>query len=390
MKIQRFDIRWVIVALLSIVNYQLSIIHAVAQTRFRTAELARLAYVCGLTDSTMDTARRDAAHPFKDVVVERQADSVVCHVGLRLFSDEMIRIAKSPVLPFLERYFLQLLHPSEEKTAAMMMRDDRFRFERGSLKMLEQLTDSDAFSYNYELRSYHASWSRNGKEILAVSFPKEYQLLAGVSKIEAEQLIESDIRHCALLKKSEKCKVQELIGIDSTTLVKTAQPSYYILPGVPYIDKRINSDLYVEKKDSTLSLVVDMAHPAESAANILLSRFTPGDYIIRIDQTCYGYQRKHFDVPLRQWIVFCSESGCEVYCGVEGLDKDVVKASLFVVNQAEGYNHVLYVEVPFNVIEQREGIIEARLDCYIPMHNVAGLFAKDKKVKHKEQKIYEK
>ncbi len=369
---------------------------AAGQVRYRTAELQRLAEIVG----------KDSANQHRYVI--HQTDSIVDHVGIRLFPDEMKRVAKAAVLPFLERYFLQLRHPSLGRTPAQMMRDDGFRFERGNMQTIEQLRDSDAFSYNFELRRYRASWSRNGKELLAVSFPKQYELLAGVNKIEAEELLEGDIRTSPKTTPTTSPSPSEGGELSSLNIPAMHSPpsegsgevipwegtgdvsGFLILPGVPYIDKRINSDLYVEKRDSTYRLIVDVRHPAESTANMLLSRFAPGDYTLCVDQTCYGYKRKKYEVQLRQWLSFCMESGCDVYCGIEEVTEKEVKASVFVVNQAEGYNHVLYVEVPLTTIDNHKGPVHARLDCYIPMHNVAGLFAKEKKKRNKEPKIYER
>ena len=362
-----------------------------AQTRYRTAELLRLAEACGVQDSS-----RHDDPTSKNIIITYEKDSVVTHIGYLLFSEEMKQVAKSPVLPFLERYFLQLHYPPNGKTADIMIQEDQFVFEKGSLKTLEQLRDSDTFNYSYELRRYRAAWSREGKEILAVSFPKQYELLAGVNKIEAESLLEGDI-------KSTKIPIPEkeaLFPFKKNDLQAVpALSDTYIFHGNRYLNKQINSNLYLKERKGHLSLVVDVAHPAESAANILLCRHAPGEYTMRFDQTLYGYKRKHFEVPLIQWLQFCRENGCELYCGIEEVTNSktekndvgmAVTASVFAVNQAEGYTHVLYVEVPFSVIDNQKGTVTARLDSYVPMHNVAGLFGKERKTKNKSTKIYEK
>ena len=362
-----------------------------AQTRFRTAELHRLAGVCGVLDSS----RNDGRASKRDIIIEKRG-SIVSHIGYRLFSEEMKQIAKSPVLPFLERYFLQLRYPPTGKTTSIMMHEDQFVFEKGNLGTLEQLSDSDTFNYSCELRRYRASWSREGREILAVSFPKQYELLAGVNKIEAEALLEGDVKS-TIIPTQEKEAI--FLWSKNDLQADATLSGAYIFRGSLYLNKHINSNLYLKEQKGRLSLIVDVAHPAESAANILLCRHAPGEYTLRFDQTLYGYKRKHFEVPLIQWLQFCRENGCELYCGIEEVTNSktekndvgmAVTASVFAVNQAEGYTHVLYVEVPFSVIDNQKGTVTARLDSYVPMHNVAGLFGKERKTKNKSTKIYEK
>ena len=362
-----------------------SSLSSTAQTKFRTAELQRLAEACGVLDSSF----HELTSPSFSIILEKK-DSIVTHIGYQLFPDEMKQISKSPILPFLERYFLQLRIPPAGKTAAIMMQEDGFVFEKGSLKTLEQLRESDTFDYGYELRCYRASWSRDGKDILAVSFPKQHELLVGTNKIESEQLLESDIRSTPIPEGYRKSE----LPFKKNDLQPTTPPSeFFILNGNPYLNKLISSDIYLKEQDRELKLVVDVANPAESAVNLLLCRYASGDYTLHIDQTLYGYKRKQFDVPLLQWLTFCQQNGCELYCGIEDIanaksnkhanDDMAVIASVFAVNQAEGYTHVLFVEVPFSIIENQQGIIPARMDCFVSTHNVSGLFAKERKTKNK-------
>ena len=331
--------------------------------------------------------------PAEEAPLKELADRVHAlgsHIGYQLFPDEMKQISKSPILPFLERYFLQLRIPPAGKTAAIMMQEDGFVFEKGSLKTLEQLRESDTFDYGYELRCYRASWSRDGKDILAVSFPKQHELLVGTNKIESEQLLESDIRSTPIPEGYRKSE----LPFKKKDLQPTTPPSeFFVFNGNPYLNKLISSDIYLKEQDRELKLVVDVANPAESAVNLLLCRYASGDYTLHIDQTLYGYKRKLFDVPLLQWLTFCQQNGCELYCGIEEIanaksskhanDDMAVIASVFAVNQAEGYTHVLFVEIPFSVIENQQGIIPARMDCFVSTHNVSGLFAKERKTKNK-------
>ena len=165
---------------------------ASAKTSFRTAELERLANVLTLN---ADGLPDGYSHPTVNgtTLTIHQTEQTIDHIGLYLFSEEMRQMGKSPVFDFLERYFLQLKYPPQVKSTLNMIRDDQFKFLTGSLETVDQLLLTDGFSFNYDNRTYEASWNREGITLLSVSFPVEYELISGENKIEAENNIQADI-----------------------------------------------------------------------------------------------------------------------------------------------------------------------------------------------------
>lgn len=354
---------------------------AAAHANFRTAELQRLAAAIPL--QVNDTAT-GYVHETVDgrAYVYHINRGMIDHVGLSLFRDDLKAMADTPILDFLERYFLQLLHPGD-KSVEYLLRSDRVRFQRGSVRVIKQLCDSDAFSYSLEMGRYQARWMRDGKPLLVVSFPKDYQLILGVDKIEAEQLLESDL---------EAASAQDMPqpAIDPHLLVASKQPGFYTLLGNSYQISKINDNLYFAGDSlQGYRLVRDVSHPLESAADMMLSPYTDGEFTLCIDQALYGYRRKQFTVPLKNWIRFCASQGCHLYFGVEVSDGQHVKTSVFAVNDELGYAHVLVADIPMRVIDDGRGEIAARLDCYVPMQNVRNMFAKYHKNKRLSPRIYE-
>ncbi len=326
----------------------MAIFQVMAQTRFRTQELERLAASVSLDAQSLPEGW---SHPTASDIrlTVHKEDKTIDHIGLCLFSDELRSVGKSPIFDFLERYFLQLKFPPKSKTLSNMIRDDQFRFIMGTLENVNSLEPSDVFSYSYDNHRYEASWSRNGTTQLAVSFPVEYELISGENKIEAEDNLQADIRRSVISQESTR---QEKVNT--------------------YISKAFSNRLYYIKGE----LVSDARHPVETAANMMLNQNTDGDYAIHITQLCYGFRKTEFDVPLRQWIAFCQNHGCELYFGLENTDLEgQTNCVVMAVNTAENYNHVLTVSIPHEVIEAKTGIVEARLYPYVPTHNVLNLFA---------------
>ncbi len=309
-------------------------------------------------------------------------NGVVENIGYQLFPIEMKMHGNSAMMDFLERYFMELQHPSAEKPAKLMMRDDRFKIEKGALGTVLQLRPEDGFGYSYSRKKYVATWVRNGEELLTVSFPMEYELIKGVTKIEAENDFEQRLRSVAV-------EHRPRLVPDIEVMTPSRIEGYYILEGGSYIDKRLNADTYYHRSAGSYSLVSDMSHPAETAANMMLSLDAEGDYQLNISQSLYGFKRKLFTVPLRQWVTMCQSQGCSLYFGLESFNEKEVSASVIAVNDNESYNHVMFVRIPLEVIDDKQGTIEARLDTYVPMHNVSDLFQTYRKDKNKEQKLFE-
>lgn len=328
------------------------VLTASAQTQFRTSELKRLVTTLNVAVAALPEGY---SHPVANglLLTTHVKEQTLDHIGLQLFSDELRVAGNSPVFDFLERYFLQLKYPPVVKTASNMIRDDQFRFLIGNMATIDQLHTTDDFAFSNDNNRYTATWSRQGRVLLSVSFPVEYELISGENKIEAEDNLLSDIKSTVITRVA-----------DSPTQADS------------YINGCFSNRLYFNKG----SLIVSGLHPAETSANIMLSTNTKGRYDIRMTQISYGFQKKMFQVPLRQWIAFCKNSGCQLYFGIENISSQgEVSAVVIAVNQAENYNHVLTVSIPSQVIVQHQGTIEARLYPYIPTHNVLNMFANYRK-----------
>lgn len=328
----------------------LSVLMAEAQTTFRTSELKRLATELRIDKGQLQEGYNYPTADGLSLTVHMQ-NGMIDHIGLHLFSEEIRKMDRSSVFDFLERYFLQLKYPPTIKTAAMMIRDDEFRFETGSMKTISELRLTDNFSYQYDKRRYKAEWLREGRKMLVVSFPVEYQLISGENKIEAESHVLNDILQTSVVADETYADVN--------------------ITGETYILKEYSSRLYYMGR----KLVANSRYPAETSANMMLTTEAKGDYQLNITQVSYGFKKSVVEVGLKQWITFCRNNGCKLYFGTENIDKKGnVEAVVIAVNEAENYNHVLTVSIPAKAIAMQKGTIEARLYPYIPMQNVQSLF----------------
>lgn len=325
-----------------------------AQCSFRTEELKRLVSTLKIDPKSLEEGENYQSVNGIGMII-RVKGNVIDHVGMRVFSSDLRKLDNSPIFDFLERYFLQLKYPPVVKTAQNMIRDDQFNFIKGSIHTINELQPTDEFSYHFDRHRYTASWTRNGKDILSVSFPVEYELISGENKIEAENHLAFDIQ-----KTPEKANGRNARRISDNQ----------------YITSDFSNRLYYIDGE----LVASEYHPAESAANMMLSTEASGEYRLHLTQISYGFKKTEFEVPLKQWITFCENSGCQLYFGIEDFDgSEFVDAVVIAVNSTENYNHVLTVKIPTEAIANQQGVIHARMYPYVPTHNVANLFSSYRK-----------
>ena len=219
---------------------------------------------------------------------------------------------------------------------------------------------------------------RNGKELLAISFPGEFELLRGITIIEAERMLENEAR------RTDAPNSQRILT-DPHMLDSTAAEGCYVMRGGFYLNKLLTDDRYYqETKPGTFSLLLTSDHPAESAANLMLCQEISGKRQLDITERLYGFKKKTFSLPLSQWLAFCHHAGCRLYFGVQKISAGSIKATVIAVNDTENYNHVLTAEIPLSTLDDDEGKVSAHLSCYLPMHNVRNLFGQDKTSRKKK------
>lgn len=341
---------------------------------FRSATLQRLSTAIKMPTDKLNEGYNHFTLSGQNITAHLTAGEID-HVGLSLFPDEMKTAATTLLLNFLERYALELKMPEPNKTAALMLRDDKVTFTVGTIATFCALKGNEAFAYTKQLGRYTCTWSRGEQTVLELSFPADYQLLCGENKIEVEKHLEADLKRTLVADTS-------FVQPDTAALTSTAQQQFFIRTGGTYLDNRLNANLYYERLDTTaFRLLADASFPAESCANLMLCAATPGHYTLNIEQQLYGYESKQLSVPLGQWLAYCQQTGCQLYFGVESTTGNTVKAIVMAVNSQADYNHLLTFSVPFAVIEQQQGTIEAKLYSFVPMHNVRNLFGKYKKTK---------
>ena len=347
---------------------------AKATVSYRTQELRRLAREIGVADERL----LPGVNYWGKYTVMVDDSMTVRHVGFTLFKEDVKQMSDRLVLEFVERYFLQLSHPAPNSSAALMIHSDGISFSKGRWQDISKISPTVPFKLDYQLMRYTLSWQAENTT-LVFSFPGKYQLICGENLLEAEEHLMQDISTTAYSYSP---------AISLSDMQPSSMNGYYIKKGGWYNTESLNATTYYRlEKDSTLIPVVNGHFVEESVADIMMCPKAAESFMLDITMHRYGFKDTKFSVPLRQWISYCKQNGCDIYCGIESVSSEMVKATVIAVNDKINFNHLLTVTLPISIIDNGEGTVNGELDAFIPTHNIINLKAKYKKAKTIENRI---
>lgn len=280
------------------------------------------------------------------------------HIGLRLFNEEAKAGAPLSVYDFLERYMLErnLVKGTDEE---IRLGFDNVTCETGSFADALRLDGTETLNITYQpFSGYRVSWSKAEKELLALTFETDYQLISGCNLIELEK---NYLREMTRFR-SDTCHLSVYEGISFPEA-----DSFYIKKGKSFLIEEIRNDLYFRKdKKQEWKLINDPQKPRQSIANLFLAEEGSEDYQLSVTLDMYGYKEAKDTIRLKDWLGLCEQEGCTPYFGMKSKTDSTYTGTVFMVNEACGFVHMLSIAVPVCDVGKREGLIEGRLFVYIP------------------------
>lgn len=305
------------------------------------------------------------------------AEGEIVHIGFSLFTPYMRKMLHSPACDFLERYALEITLPlKRERSITRKLNEDGIFFRNGDFESLKLLQNDTTWQVTQEIlndKRCTVSWNKDGKEKFAVNFPIEYDLLAGTSMTENEHRLAVYIRRSS-------AKPRAYILPDDIQLEKVPHGKCYVLKGDYFYNKELNTNQYFEKnKDNTYQLFYNRNYILESLSNLLTTAAVDNDYDIQIRLVKYGFEQDTIMVKLNQWLNYCINQGCQAYFGIIAIDKNMAGCEIIMRNVAMGYIHVMRLNIDVGTLEERKGLIKARLNSYVPTTRVRYLFDELKK-----------
>lgn len=328
--------------------------------RYTTVRLRAMASLLSL--SGLDTLSAGTythfyykSHP---LIVRVNAWDEVEHIGLQLFKKEVKVGTPLPVYDFLERYLLErnLVKGTGEE---IRLGFDNVTCDTGNFANVFRLDGTETFNMTYQpFIGYHVSWSKKGEKLLALTFDADYQLISGCNLIELEKIyLRNMIRF-----RSDSCS-----SFDYEKIPFPTTGSFYIKKGKSFLIEKIRNDLYFQKDEKQdWKLISNPQKPYQSIANLFLAKEMSEGYQLSVTLDMYGYKEAKDTIQLKDWLGLCEKEGCTSYFGMKSKTDSTYTGTVFMVNEACGFIHMLSVIIPIHDIEKQEGFIKGRLFVYIP------------------------
>lgn len=350
-----------------------------ARNSYYSEELRSLAIKANITSysDTLNDGFYYAATVYKKkpitIIVE---DNEVKHIGLSIFSPQQRSSFNPLYCNFIERYALLLKVPMERsRTQYEMMQQDKVIFRTGNFNTLEAIIETRdttfKISYNCENNINFFTWNTNGRIVCELGFPSSYKLLLGMEMDELDARLKMDILNTQI-------PISDSIRVFSKEeLVASITRDYYVKRGSYYYFVELNSDNFyqpVSLEGNKFSLMFNSKYPRQSLANVMTNSCLPNEFLLKIKQEVYGNKDSVYTVPLAKFISFSLKKGCTPYFCVISENNGVMDCELIMRNEILQYNHVMRMKVGINDVKERKGIIDARLDAYVPTHYLKNLF----------------
>ncbi len=299
------------------------------------------------------------------VALQQEASAQRFH----LFSDEIKRDFPSVVYDFLERYLyetdsLQL----KGVDVTQKLHDDKVMFMAGSASTARKISPFTPFSMkNVESKYYQVGWTdTNGKALLTMAFPMQYELLWGKPKVQLEQTLKDEIAGAKEFVVVKPKQGDMEVQTDSCLMSKPVE-NYYV--------KSLNTATYFRKQGNQLQPVFDSSDKWHSAANLFLGCIAQADlYNIYVKQNVYGFKKIPYTMKLSQWLAYCQAMKLKMFFTVEEEREDGLKALLIAQSDDLKFNHMLSIVIPDDFVTNPKAMLKATLNAYIPTQNVKNLY----------------
>ncbi|HIZ04420.1 MAG TPA: hypothetical protein H9818_00985 [Candidatus Phocaeicola gallistercoris] len=300
------------------------------------------------------------SHP---LIVRVNVWNEVEHIGLRLFEEDTKTSTFFFIYDFLERYLLEwnLVKGTDEE---IRLGFDNVICETGSFADALRLDGTEKFNMVYQpFSGYQVSWSKEDKELLALTFEADYQLISGCNLIELEKNYLKNMTRFRLDTCHSSYKKEDISFPENDT--------FYIKKGTSFFIENIRNDLYFQKDEKQeWKLINNPQKPYQSIANLFLAKGASEGYQLSVTLDMYGYKEAKDTIRLKDWLGLCEQEGCTSFFGMKNKTESTYMGTVFMVNEACGYIHMLSVTVPVHDIGKQEGFVEGRLFVYIPTRSL--------------------
>lgn len=308
------------------------------------------------------------------IVVTRNAEGVINHIGFKLFNRRIMEKHASPLYTFVERYVLELTLLSEQEISTRL-KMDRVRIaseiyplspsvKEGLQHILSDEAGHSSLYISNNSNRYTVSLLKKEKQLLQISFPVRHELITGFTKLEAESSFYPSLLAHLNVSDSSLTEVDLIPYKDN--LYCTFEDSYIM-------DKFV-STAYYYKAEADYRPVFSPAYPAESLYNLFNALNHNKEMKVNVSQSLYG-KNLDYEIPINRLTSFLRKQNCYIYTGLKETDGSTISGTVMAVNLELGYQHLIVFSADKEIfVHPDKHVIRAKMYCYIPIHNISTLF----------------
>ena len=341
-----------------------------AQTVFSSEHLKETAANIGLSHlDTLSCGDNLVVLNQDTIVVRKTEDGVVDHIGKPLFPLMARQQNPLPVYDYMEYVYLN--YKLNRNGNKLLFKD--VKFVKGGWEDLAGISPDDNCSIsNIETKVYQIEWEKNDEILVSVLIPIRYDILSNMSRTEMQNaFIRGEKNTIVTLE-------DKLVYQDTTQLTKTMVDSteIWLYKGNSYINPKITDNYYLVKTDSMLKPVTNRLLPMESIANIVIlpTTKTLGNYQAKIRYVLSNNKVEEHSTTIRQVVDYAIKQGCKPYFGLENIKGGVANFSLFLYNEASGYDHIFRLSCKVDDIGTDALSFTGRGSLFAPTTNVKSLY----------------
>lgn len=294
-------------------------------------------------------------------------DNQLTSLRVPMFNDSVRKNMNNNVLNYIEEaYAYYLLNINDDKYK-------EFHFIKGSWANLNSINKEASFTLtNNNSQTYTATWNKKDS-IIILTFPIRYDNINKGTRSEIENRYIDRLKHFIV-------KEPRHIPHANISELKQIEDSIYVLPGNSYIINSVSSDSYfmINKNTNQAKYIMDANNPIRTIANmIVIGNGFGGNLELKISKHEYG-KSEVINIPLETFIQYNLANGCEIFWGLDNIDANILKGTIFCYNFNEGYDHIIRVEVNTSQLGSNKLTIKGYASLFVPTDNIQNLF-QDKK-----------
>lgn len=339
----------------------------VSATNFATKRLQSIAQCLKLQglDQLNNQTSYDYQYLDRKLVVRSNRYGEIDHIGLALFPKEMVRLYPSPIYDFLERNLLERHLPNLDGEIQYKLKNEHLTFVIGDINTVLSFNGDELFTEEHvDLKICRATWTRDGYNVLKISFDMDIEMLSGCNAIELEEQF------------LRRLKRHQFIELPNDIEIFPDFGNVFVAQGDSFLIREMRNDLYFECDSTGWHLSDNPEVALTMLPNLMLSTQFKANPMLDLTVDKYGYETEKIIVSYKNLLNMAIEDGCTPYFGIKERKNDnSYTGTLILVNRRGGYIHMLSTVIPAETMNNRgNGSILGRLHVYIPMHNVSERF----------------